>query len=126
MHLLPPSLAPLAGLSRCGVQPWAFQYPSTYHEWGFTVSAGHLTEAPLSHADALNVLLIIVDDLRLSLGCYGDKLIRSPNIDQLASHSLLFQNAFAQVCLESSRYVFVPCALRIGEGGVASAVVRWQ
>ncbi|KAF6090847.1 hypothetical protein HJG60_012229 [Phyllostomus discolor] len=53
--------------------------------------------------DALNVLLIIVDDLRLSLGCYGDKLIKSPNIDQLASHSLLFQNAFAQqaVCAPS-------------------------
>ncbi|XP_070358934.1 iduronate 2-sulfatase isoform X6 [Equus asinus] len=51
----------------------------------------------------LNVLLIIVDDLRPSLGCYGDQLIRSPNIDQLASHSLLFQNAFAQqaVCAPS-------------------------
>ncbi|XP_057574541.1 iduronate 2-sulfatase isoform X2 [Hippopotamus amphibius kiboko] len=56
-----------------------------------------------SATDALNVLLIIVDDLRPSLGCYGDKLIRSPNIDQLASHSLLFQNAFAQqaVCAPS-------------------------
>uniref|UniRef100_A0A5F5PPQ5 Iduronate 2-sulfatase n=1 Tax=Equus caballus TaxID=9796 RepID=A0A5F5PPQ5_HORSE len=53
--------------------------------------------------DPLNVLLIIVDDLRPSLGCYGDQLIRSPNIDQLASHSLLFQNAFAQqaVCAPS-------------------------
>ncbi|XP_045328694.1 iduronate 2-sulfatase isoform X5 [Leopardus geoffroyi] len=51
----------------------------------------------------LNVLLIIVDDLRPSLGCYGDKAIRSPNIDQLASRSLLFQNAFAQqaVCAPS-------------------------
>ncbi|XP_068388868.1 iduronate 2-sulfatase isoform X1 [Eschrichtius robustus] len=56
-----------------------------------------------SATDALNVLLIIVDDLRPSLGCYGDKLIRSPNMDQLASHSLLFQNAFAQqaVCAPS-------------------------
>uniref|UniRef100_A0A8C6QBE0 Iduronate 2-sulfatase n=1 Tax=Nannospalax galili TaxID=1026970 RepID=A0A8C6QBE0_NANGA len=56
-----------------------------------------------SAADALNVLLIIVDDLRPSLGCYGDKLVRSPNIDQLASHSILFQNAFAQqaVCAPS-------------------------
>lgn len=54
-------------------------------------------------ADALNVLLIIVDDLRPSLGCYGDKLVRSPNIDQLAARSLLFQNAFAQqaVCAPS-------------------------
>ncbi|XP_059993395.1 iduronate 2-sulfatase isoform X3 [Lagenorhynchus albirostris] len=56
-----------------------------------------------SATDALNVLLIIVDDLRPSLGCYGDKLIRSPNMDQLASRSLLFQNAFAQqaVCAPS-------------------------
>ncbi|XP_066104894.1 iduronate 2-sulfatase [Saccopteryx bilineata] len=53
--------------------------------------------------DALNILLIIVDDLRPSLGCYGNKLIRSPNINQLASRSLLFQNAFAQqaVCAPS-------------------------
>ncbi|XP_067578944.1 iduronate 2-sulfatase isoform X2 [Pseudorca crassidens] len=56
-----------------------------------------------SATDALNVLLIIVDDLRPSLGCYGDKVIRSPNMDQLASRSLLFQNAFAQqaVCAPS-------------------------
>ncbi|XP_073919260.1 iduronate 2-sulfatase isoform X2 [Castor canadensis] len=53
--------------------------------------------------DTLNVLLIIVDDLRPSLGCYGEKLVKSPNIDQLASHSLLFQNAFSQqaVCAPS-------------------------
>uniref|UniRef100_A0A8C3YGU4 Iduronate 2-sulfatase n=1 Tax=Catagonus wagneri TaxID=51154 RepID=A0A8C3YGU4_9CETA len=60
--------------------------------------------APGSSATGvLNVLLIIVDDLRPSLGCYGEKLVRSPNIDQLASHSLLFQNAFAQqaVCAPS-------------------------
>ncbi|TKC36841.1 hypothetical protein EI555_016251 [Monodon monoceros] len=76
---------------------------STYPGWGLGVSAGDLTEAPPSCADALNVLLIIVDDLRPSLGCYGDKLIRSPNMDQLASRSLLFQNAFAQqaVCAPS-------------------------
>lgn len=54
-------------------------------------------------SDAPNVLLIIVDDLRPSLGCYGDRFVRSPNIDQLASHSLLFRNAFAQqaVCAPS-------------------------
>ncbi|XP_007957243.1 iduronate 2-sulfatase [Orycteropus afer afer] len=56
-----------------------------------------------SVTDARNVLVIVVDDLRPTLGCYGDKLVRSPNIDQLASHSLLFQNAFAQqaVCAPS-------------------------
>lgn len=45
----------------------------------------------------MNVLLIVVDDLRPVLGCYGDKLVKSPNIDQLASQSIVFSNAFAQV-----------------------------
>lgn len=67
------------------------------------VCASREPAAPGNATDPLNVLLIIVDDLRPSLGCYGNKLIRSPNIDQLASRSLLFQNAFAQqaVCAPS-------------------------
>ncbi|XP_007507328.1 iduronate 2-sulfatase [Monodelphis domestica] len=53
--------------------------------------------------DGLNVLLIVVDDLRPALGCYGEVLVKSPNIDQLASRSVVFQNAFAQqaVCAPS-------------------------
>ncbi|KAM8800079.1 iduronate 2-sulfatase [Eudromia elegans] len=51
----------------------------------------------------MNVLLIVVDDLRPVLGCYGDKLVKSPNIDQLASQSVVFSNAYAQqaVCAPS-------------------------
>ncbi|XP_066437887.1 iduronate 2-sulfatase isoform X2 [Eleutherodactylus coqui] len=54
-------------------------------------------------ATGRNVLLIIVDDLRTSLGCYGDNIVKSPNIDQLASKSVRFTNAFAQqaVCAPS-------------------------
>lgn len=43
------------------------------------------------------MLFIVADDLRPALHCYGDGLVRSPNIDQLASRSIVFQNAFAQV-----------------------------
>ena len=32
----------------------------------------------------LNVLLLAVDDLRPELGCYGNKLIDTPNFDRLA------------------------------------------
>lgn len=50
-----------------------------------------------------NVLFIMADDLRPSLGCYGDTFVKSPNIDQLASKSQIFFNAFAQqaVCAPS-------------------------
>uniref|UniRef100_A0A8C5DBB5 Iduronate 2-sulfatase n=1 Tax=Gouania willdenowi TaxID=441366 RepID=A0A8C5DBB5_GOUWI len=43
-----------------------------------------------------NILFIMADDLRTSLGCYGDPVAKSPNIDQLASQSQVFLNAFAQ------------------------------
>ncbi len=43
-----------------------------------------------------NVLLLIVDDLRAELGCYGDAHIHSPNIDRLAQEGLLLNNAYCQ------------------------------
>jgi iduronate 2-sulfatase len=50
-----------------------------------------------------NILLICVDDLKPLLGCYGGKTIRSPNIDRLASRSVLFERAFCNqaVCAPS-------------------------
>ena len=41
-----------------------------------------------------NVLFICVDDLRPELGCYGNKLMVSPNLDKLAEQGCLFTNHF--------------------------------
>lgn len=56
-----------------------------------------------ARAERSNVLFVVADDLRTSLGCYGDTLAKSPNIDQLASKSQSFLNAYAQqaVCAPS-------------------------
>jgi arylsulfatase A-like enzyme len=51
--------------------------------------------APASEARP-NVLLILVDDLRPALGCYGARHVISPNIDALASRGLLFERAYCQ------------------------------
>ncbi len=50
-----------------------------------------------------NVLLILVDDLKPTLGCYGDTHAITPNIDRFASQSLKFELAYCNqaVCAPS-------------------------
>ncbi|XP_043514944.1 iduronate 2-sulfatase isoform X2 [Frieseomelitta varia] len=50
-------------------------------------------------AERQNFLLIIVDDLRTTLGCYGDIKAYTPNIDRLATEAAIFSQAFAQQAL---------------------------
>ncbi len=50
-----------------------------------------------------NVLFFVSDDLRPELGCYGNDIIQSPNIDRLASRGIVFNRAYCQqaVCSPS-------------------------
>ena len=45
-------------------------------------------------SDRLNVLWIMVDDLRPALGCYGDPDAITPSIDRLASTARVFRRAY--------------------------------
>src|SRR5262245_34017176 len=55
--------------------------------------------ASLAAADGprRNVVLLIADDLGRQVGCYGDKIAKTPNIDALAQSGTRFTNAFASV-----------------------------
>src|SRR4249920_3969948 len=55
-------------------------------------------------ADRPNVIFILADDLGWGeLGCYGQKMIRTPNIDRLAADGLRFTQAYSgnAVCAPS-------------------------
>jgi iduronate 2-sulfatase len=60
-------------------------------------------------ADKPNILLICVDDLKPVLGCYGDKLAKSPNIDKLAARGVRFERAYCNqaVCSPSRNALLV-------------------
>lgn len=56
---------------------------------------------PLAAAttDKPNVLLVIVDDLTTTLGCYNDSDASTPHIDSLAARGVKFEHAYTQFAL---------------------------
>ncbi len=50
-----------------------------------------------SGQEVRNVLFVISDDLRANvLGCYGNELCKTPNIDRLAKRGMVFERAYCQ------------------------------
>lgn len=62
--------------------------------WSDAANAGNSKAGAASKRP--NVLLIISDDLRDRVGCYGNPFIKTPNIDSLAARGLRFDRAYDQ------------------------------
>ncbi|WP_395741517.1 sulfatase-like hydrolase/transferase [Prosthecobacter sp.] len=62
-----------------------------------------LCSSSLFAAAKPNVLMICVDDLKPLLGCYGNAVVKSPNIDRLAARGVQFEKAYCNqaVCAPS-------------------------
>ena len=52
-----------------------------------------------SRENQLNVLFIVSDDLRPSLGSYGNAILQTPNLDKLAERSVRFTTAASQLAV---------------------------
>ena len=49
---------------------------------------------PAKSKAPLNIILVTADDLGLQLGCYGDNIAHTPNLDAFARKGMLFRNAY--------------------------------
>ncbi|MBN2475488.1 MAG: sulfatase [Pirellulales bacterium] len=89
--------------SRCVVATLAFVLCGL----ALSVAAGEAAEGDVSAGGRgegrLNVLFFAVDDLRPETGGYGNPIIKTPHIDELASRGTLFCRAYCQqaVCSPS-------------------------
>ncbi|MEM7811032.1 MAG: sulfatase [Planctomycetota bacterium] len=63
-------------------------------------------------AEPRNVLFIAADDLACNLGCYGDRLAKTPHLDRLAASGVCFLNAYNQIPLCNPSRASVMTGLR--------------
>ena len=68
--------------------------------------------AALHAASKPNVLFIAVDDLRPDLGCYGNKVAKSPNIDRIAVRGTVFNRAYVSQAVCSPSRTAIMTGLR--------------
>lgn len=65
-----------------------------------------------------NILFIAVDDLKPILGCYGDKLVKTPNIDQIAKNGTVFLQNYVQQAVSGPTRASIMTGMRPDYTGV--------
>jgi len=58
------------------------------------IAATVLAVSPLRGADRPNILWLVSEDNDTLLGCYGDRLARTPTLDRMARQGVLYERCF--------------------------------
>ncbi|NOY59529.1 MAG: sulfatase-like hydrolase/transferase, partial [Calditrichaeota bacterium] len=73
-------------------------------------SAGLSCIGRKTRAQKPNIIFLLTDDQRWdTMGCMGNKIIKTPNMDALAKEGVLFKNAFVttSICCVSRASIFL-------------------
>ncbi|MEM8911779.1 MAG: sulfatase [Planctomycetota bacterium] len=79
-----------------------------------------------AQASLPNILFIAVDDLRPSLGCYGDPVAITPHMDRLASTGTRFDRAYCQVAVCNPSRASLMTGLRPDTLGVWTLPIHFR
>lgn len=72
-----------------------------------------------------NIIFILADDLGYGdLGCYGNKIIKTPNIDQLAKQGVSFSNCYAGASVSSPSRGCLMTGLHTGHSRIRGNMCR--
>lgn len=63
-----------------------------------------------------NILWLTSEDNHTFLGCYGDKLARTPTLDQLAREGILYERCFSQPVCAPSRFALITGSFAASSG----------
>ena len=56
-------------------------------------------------AEKPNILWIVGENLKLDLGCYGAKNVKTPNLDKLAKNNIIHKNKAANLKSKLSKLI---------------------
>lgn len=97
---------------------------------GVVAAASATSAAQAQNSAPPNILFLISDDHSVpDLGCYGNKAVRTPNLDRLAAEGMRFENCFvaSPQCSPNRSAIFTGCTPHtIGTSRLHTPMPPWE